>query len=140
MFYLDTSVLVASITQEPGSDGLREWLGSQEPGNLSISDWVVAEFSSALSLKLRTGQIDLKQRATALTSFSAVSMRSMIILPINAQHFRSAARFADNYESGVRAGDALHLALATHSGATLCTRDRKLAEAGPMLGVNTKLF
>lgn len=140
MFYLDTSILVASITQEPGSDELRKWLGSQETGDLSISDWVVAEFSSALSLKLRTGQIDLEQRAAALASFSTISMRSMVILSINSQHFRAAAGFADAYESGVRAGDALHLAIAAHGGATLCTRDKKLADAGPALGVATHLF
>jgi predicted nucleic acid-binding protein len=38
------------------------------------------------------------------------------------------------------AGDALHLAVAYDKGATLCTRDRRLADAGPAMGVKTKLL
>jgi len=34
-------------------------------------------------------------------------------------------------------GDALHLAIAGDKGATLCTLDRRLAEGGLALGVNT---
>jgi len=36
-----------------------------------------------------------------------------------------------------RAADALHLAICADHGATLCTLDRRLSEAGPALGVKT---
>jgi len=39
-----------------------------------------------------------------------------------------------------RAGDALHLAICADHGATLCTLDRRLGEAGPALGVKTTLL
>ncbi|WP_413776276.1 PIN domain-containing protein [Providencia rettgeri] len=42
--------------------------------------------------------------------------------------------------SGVRAGDALHLAVAIHHGATIYTLDRKFAEAGENMGAMTKLL
>jgi predicted nucleic acid-binding protein len=54
--------------------------------------------------------------------------------------FRTAARFADHYVLGLRAGDALHLAICSDHGATLCTLDRGLSEAGAALGVKTMLL
>jgi predicted nucleic acid-binding protein len=55
-------------------------------------------------------------------------------------HFRAAASFVDHHALGLRAGDALHLASASEHGATVCTLDRRLAEAGPAVGVPTQLL
>ncbi len=38
---------------------------------------------------------------------------------------------------GLRAGDALHLAICANQGATLCTLDRRLIDAATALGVAT---
>ena len=54
--------------------------------------------------------------------------------------FRMAAKFLDQHTLGLRAGDALHLATASEHGATVHTLDRRLAEAGPVLGVPTLLL
>ena len=59
---------------------------------------------------------------------------------MTAGHFRIAARFADQYALALRAGDALHLAIAGDKGASLCTLDRRLAEGGMALGVNTLML
>ncbi|MDE2464494.1 MAG: PIN domain-containing protein, partial [Alphaproteobacteria bacterium] len=53
---------------------------------------------------------------------------------------RTAARLADQHALGLRAGDALHLAICADHGATLCTLDRRLGEAGPALGVKAELL
>jgi uncharacterized protein len=47
---------------------------------------------------------------------------------------------ADQHALGLRAGDALHLAICTDHGATLCTLDRRLANAGSTLGVKAMLL
>ncbi len=137
MLYLDTSVVVAALTHEVRSHDIQSWLAGQALEDLAISDWTMVEFSSALSIKLRTGQIDLGQRAQALAMFHRLAAESLTILPMAPSHFRTAATFADQYALGLRAADALHVAICLDRGAALCTLDRRLADAGPALGVAT---
>lgn len=133
--YLDTSLLVAALTPESETARVQLWLGSVDVGTLAISDWVSTEFSSALSIKLRAGQIRPEDRAAALSAFRRLSASSLMRLTVEPEHFRLAARFADREDLSLRAGDALHLALASTIGATLCTLDRRMAAACPTLGI-----
>jgi uncharacterized protein len=140
MLYLDTPLLVAALTNETETERMQRWLGQQQADELTISDWVVTEFSSALSIKLRAGQIDENQRAEVLSLFTRLANDSFAVVPVSRLEFRTAARFADQHVLGLRAGDALHLAICTDHGATLCTLDRRLANAGSALGVKAMLL
>lgn len=140
MIYLDTSVLVAALTNEAGTGRVQEWLGAQIPGDLAVSDWVATEFSAALSIKLRSGHLKPADRAEALAMFARLCADSLAVLPLSRAQFRTAARFADQYALGLRAGDALHLAICADRGDELCTLDRQLGEAGSALGVKTMLL
>ena len=140
MLYLDTSLLVATLTDEIKTADAQGWLAKQPLASLAISDWVVAELSAALSIKLRTGQITLPYRANALATFAQLTARSFEVWTISGPQFHAAAKYADQYTHGLRAGDALHLAISADHGATLCTLDRQLAQAGNALGVKTLLL
>jgi len=135
--YLDTSLLVAALTNEAATERIQSWLSEQSPDDLLISDWVMTEFSAALSIKGRTGALSGDDRAKALAMFTRLTAETFTVIALSSAHFRTAARFADQHALGLRAGDALHLAVVRESGATLCTLDRKLAESGMALGVAT---
>jgi predicted nucleic acid-binding protein len=140
MLYLDTSLLIATLTNEVETERMQHWLGRQPEDNLAISDWVATEFSSALSIKLRTGQIRIVDRAEALSAFTRLVTDSFTAIPVSKLDFRTAARFADQHAIGLRAGDALHLAICANHGATLCTLDRRLGDTGSALGVEAMLL
>ncbi len=115
MLYIDTSVLVSALTNE-------------------------AEFASAVSIKLRTGGLRAQDRAAALSTFTRLSAESLQVLQVTREDFRAAARYADQSQINVRAGDALHLAICANHGASLCTLDRRLGKAASQVGVESVLL
>ena len=130
---------MATLTHEAASHRAQAWLGAQAGQGLAISEWVVTEFSSALSIKRRTGQLPEQGRAGALAAFRALVAGGLEVAAVTSAHFRTAAQFADRHDLALRASDALHLAIAASRGDTVCTMDRRLGDAGPCLGVATLL-
>ncbi len=102
-----------------------------------ISDWVVTEFAAALSVKIRTRQLGEADRAKVAAAFTSLRLNSLTVLPVTRIHFVTAARFAEQAGIGLQAGDALHVAIAADTGATLCTLDKRLASAATVLAVST---
>lgn len=111
--YLDTSVLVAALTAEP--------LTELAQRHLALSRSVVVAISEALS------------------GFRRLMQDSLDCLPVTGDDFRAAAALADRATAGLRAGDALHLAVASRAGCTVHTFDRAMAGAAESLGLSCRL-
>ncbi|MBY5348912.1 type II toxin-antitoxin system VapC family toxin [Rhizobium leguminosarum] len=140
MLYIDTSVLVAAWTIETRTDDVQQWLATLRSEEIAVSGWTITEFSSAIALKARNGQIDPDDRCKALALFKELCSTTFELLPISRSHFVEAARMNDQFNIGLRAGDALHLAVAIGSDATLVTLDKGLAKACGIAGAYHRLL
>jgi uncharacterized protein len=132
MVYVDTSVLVAMCTQEAKTADALKWYTDCTQELVSAA-WCVTEFASALGLKQRTGQLNAEQAATAWTQFERMCANDLQLLPVDAKAFHKAAMMTMNVTSGLRAGDALHLACASEA------KCKSMATLDVVLAKNAKL-
>lgn len=136
--YLDTSVLVSALTNEPRSAEVYEWLSALS-APLFTSDWVSTEFAAALAMKVRSGTLSQAKQAATQSRLDKLFASSFDTLPIASRDFVRAAELAQVARAGLRAGDALHLALAERHRAVLCTLDKAQAAAADVFGISIRL-
>ena len=134
MNYLDTSLVISLIAAEPSTTAAQEWLATHPDYGLAISDWVITEVASALSLVERAGRLVAESRTQTWSNLQALLAADLTVLPVSRQAFHSAAEMARRASLGLRAGDALHLAVAGEFGARIVTRDIAQARAAHSLG------
>lgn len=128
MVYLDTSVLGALFFREPGAQQIAERLARvRRP--LRVSAWTVTEMASLAAIKQRTGAIDDAGRRAALAAFGQFTRDSLQFSEVEPADFAAAAALLEPVDLGLRAGDALHLAVARRVGADLATLDKRQAGA-----------
>ena len=135
MIYCDTSLLVAALVPEPETESVQRWLEQQAADQLATSDWGLTEFSSAIALKARRGDIPADRKSDVLTQWQIMVAERLILLPVPASAFALAARYCEMSASSLRAEDALHIAVASLGGHGLATLDAAMAEAAGSVGV-----
>lgn len=138
--YLDTSLLVAALTPEAHTATAQEWLADQTPEQLVISEWTATEFSAALSMKVRMRHLDESARSEVLAVFNTMKNETFEVLAVKQTDFVSAARLADHHESGLRAGDALHLGIAANATQQIVSLDKTLVDAALAAGIAARLL
>ncbi len=143
MFYLDTSVLVPLFVPEPQSAPIRAWFDAQAAKTagvkLAISAWTLTEFASAMGIKVRDKGLKPAQAQTACALMQKLSADSLCVFTPTRSAFDRAAEYLAQHALGLRAGDALHLAIAQHENlACLYTLDRRLIEAARRLNLSVK--
>ena len=140
MIYVDTSVMVALVLNEPASTTVSRWYGASTEELVSTM-WCVTEFASALGIKQRTGQIDAGEARDAWLSFERLCANDIKLLPVEPENFHRAAVLMLDASTGLRSGDSLHLAAALDAKAKqMATLDNVLEQNAKRLKLKTVRF
>ena len=140
MVYVDTSAVVALLTVEPKTQDVMAWYaGLREMP--CCADWLLTEFSSAISIKLRTGQLAEPHAKLIRKEFNLLAAGGLRLIPVRRTAFKQAADMVKQHRDGLRAGDSLHLAVALELGAShMATLDETLAENAERKGLKRIVF
>ena len=138
MLYLDTSVLVPLFVPEPLSEPMRAWFEVQASttagATLAISAWTLTEFASAMGINVRDKGLLPEQAKTACVLMQKLQLDSLRMFTPTRSAFERAAEYLAQHALGLRAGDALHLAIAQNENVDcFYTLDRRLIEAARKL-------
>ena len=112
MIYVDTSAWIAHHTTETATAAVQSWFAQQVFSDLACSEWVKTEYASGLSLKMRRGELTDAQFSEAHQVFAELCVAGPVWMAVEKQDFFEAARLCVDFACGLRAGDALHLAVA----------------------------
>lgn len=133
--YADTCLLLSLFFRDSGTEAALAWLQRAAAEPVLVSHWSLTEFASAAGILARRGELSVELHREGLARFRRfVAARLTTILPLAADFDRACA-WMDDFRPNLRAGDALHLAICTRQGATLCTADQVLAQAASRHGV-----
>ena len=137
MIYLDTSFLAPFYIQGATSTFVESILLNLPTAELAISDWTIVEFASLLSRRVRMNQLTPELMTVIMQSFQSDAAQSYTVLSVTTADFVLAAEFLQQWETGLRAGDALHLAI-VHNRAVenLLSLDFGLINAAQRFGIS----
>jgi predicted nucleic acid-binding protein len=136
MLYFDTSFVVPLVLREQTSASIAEYVAGLPAGRLFISHWTRVEFSSALGVGVRIGRLKPREAAEAEKQLERTLDESFSILSAAPDMFERAREFLSQHRLGLRAGDALHLAIASsHRAETIYSLDKTMLKAGRSLGL-----
>jgi uncharacterized protein len=136
VLYFDTSFLAPLFRKEATSANVERFFQRQETGELAISHWTRVEFSNLLARDVRMGVVE-PQTAIELDELFEISItRSFVLILPDRNDFDLCRRYLQTFDTALRLGDALHLAIASNHGAErFYTLDRKLLKVGKLLGL-----
>src|SRR3712207_1876949 len=117
MLYFDTSFVAPLVVVEATTDRIARFIRQLPVEKLTISHWTRVELSSLLGRDARTGRLEPEAARVAEARFEALVEDSFFVLAPTADDFDRARAFLRHHKLGLRAGDALHLAIASNHNA-----------------------
>ncbi len=136
MLYFDTSFLAPLILEEATSAGIERFIAKLPAGQLYISHWTRVEFSSLVSREVRMGGLSDENALAAIGQFDELVEESFQVLLPGAADYELAKGYIQQFATKLRAGDALHLAIASNNGVnTFYTLDEGLLAAAKQLKI-----
>jgi uncharacterized protein len=136
LVYFDTSFLTPVFKLEATSTRVRRFLAELAETDRSISHLTRLEFYSAVAREVRMQQLDPVRAQDMESAFDGMIAAAYTVCLPALDDYDLARRFISRYETGLRAPDALHLAIAANRNATaIYSLDESLIDAGRMLGL-----
>ncbi len=137
MIYFDTSFLTPLFLEEPMSEAVERFIASLPVAELSTSHWTRVEFSSLLAREVRMGGLSEADARGADVAFESAIGESFQMLTPTPSDFDRAKALLARPLTGLRAGDAIHLAIADRRGIdVIYSLDHGLIKAAALLNVN----
>ncbi|MET0543700.1 MAG: type II toxin-antitoxin system VapC family toxin [Variovorax sp.] len=112
MIYVDTSAWVSLHVNEARSTAMQDWFETQPVQDMACAEWVKTEYASVLSMKKRRGDLDDRNFELAHQAFAQICVAGPVWLDVQTEDFFAAAALCVDGSTRLRAGDALHLAVA----------------------------
>lgn len=134
MIYLDTSILIPYFVHEPETEAVEKAFLAFE-ATVCTSHWTQAEFASAMAKKVRNRECSAATMVQTVARMTAMARELFVCWTPTAQDYETSIRYMLHSRSGLRAGDALHLAIAQRNEATLWTMDKGLVKAARLLKI-----
>jgi len=117
--YIDTSLLLAAFSNEPGQPIALALLQAPQWTQVCVSDWVLAEFACALHAKVLRGETSTDVAHTIdQTIKRLLDEGALQRLPVLREDYSAVQRVTPGIKCLVRGADALHLAVAARCGMT----------------------
>ena len=136
MLYFDTSFLAPLILEEATSAKIEAYFAKLPAGELYVSHWARVEFSSLIAREVRMGGLAESDALLAIAQFDELVVDSFQVLAPSVADYELAKAYIQHFATKLRAGDAMHLAIASNNGAkTLYTLDEGLLNAAKLLKV-----
>ena len=136
MLYFDTSFLTPLLLQEQSTARVERYVAQLPAGTLYISHWTRVEFASLIAREVCMSSLSPDQGREILGQFGKLIEESYRVVTPGVADFELAMRFVSEFSSGLRAGDALHLAIArNHDAEQVLSLDDGLLKAAKMLKV-----
>jgi predicted nucleic acid-binding protein len=133
--YVDTCACVALLGREANAEPIEQWMMRGMP--LMTSAWTKVEIASALSIKARRGELDQALVSDICQAFKALlGVGGVAQMDCVDTDFQEAALMCEHVASGLRGGDALHLAVAQRSGSShFLSFDKTLNRQAQQMGL-----
>lgn len=136
MIYLNTSFLAPFYIREATSDRVEAVILGTLANQLAISDWTRVEFASLLARRMRMGELTQAMVEEVMRAFEVDAEESYVVFAVNRADFDRAIEVLLEANTGLRAGDALHLSIAYNRRTrNLLTLDQGLLAAANVLGM-----
>jgi len=140
MFYFDTSFVAPLFLQEVTSDVVAAFMQNIPAGQLAVSYWTQVEFSSLLARRVRMQDLTEEVALQTLKNFENALINSYFMIMPTVEDFELATQLLQHHHTGLRGGDALHLAISkNHDAECLYSLDRGLVKAASSLKIIAKM-